>query len=167
MTAASTDMKLRPREHAGTMPPAIGRREWFVLATVLVLGVVLRLLAFSRAAVEHFDEGVYASNVYFGAPDYAYPQQRFFGPPMLPALIEMGMIVGIPPNVSALMPSLLAGCAAIVAVWWFGRCWFGPPAGVAAATLLALSGFHVAFSATALTDVLLGLWLVLAIHAIA
>src|SRR3954453_3594905 len=160
-------MKVQPREHACTTLADVTRPERLVLATVLVVGAALRLLAFSRAAVEHFDEGVYASNVYFGAPDYAYPQQRFFGPPLLPALIETGMIAGLPPNVAALMPSLLAGCATIVAVWWFGRCWFGPQAGVAAATLLALSGFHVAFSATALTDVLLGLWLVLAIHAIA
>ena len=100
------------------------------------------------------------------APEYAYPQQRFYAPPLLPALIEAGMIVGLPPNVAALLPSFLAGCATIVAVWWFGRSWFGPAVGLSAATLVALSDFHIAFSAAALTDVLLGLWLVLAVDAI-
>jgi dolichyl-phosphate-mannose-protein mannosyltransferase len=137
-----------------------------MLAVVLTVGCGLRLVAISRAAIEHFDEGVYASNVFFGPPDYAYPQQRFFGPPLLPALIEGGMIGGLPPNVAGLLPSFIAGCATIVGLWWFGRYWFGPPAGIAAATLLAVSGFHIVFGVTALTDALLGLWLVLAVHAI-
>src|SRR5205823_9522836 len=63
-------------------------------------------------------------------------------------------------------PSFLAGCATIAALWWFGRSWFSPEAGLAAAALLALSDFHIVYSATALTDVLLGLWLVLALDAI-
>ena len=92
-----------------------------------VAGIGLRLAALSRSAVEHFDEGVYASNMYFGAPDYAYPQQRFYAPPLLPALIEAGMIVGLPPNVAALLPSFLAGCGTIVArvVVWPVVVWAG------------------------------------------
>src|SRR6478609_8227318 len=147
--------------------PPFSTRELGLLAAVLLIGVVLRLFAFSHSAVEHFDEGVYASNIYFGPPDYAYPQQRFFGPPLLPALIEAGMIAGLPPNFAALLPSFIAGSVTLVALWWFGRSWFGPEVGLAAAALLALSNFHIAFTTTALTDVLLGLWLVLAIDAIA
>lgn len=138
-----------------------------MLAVVLSVGIASRLVAFSRSAVEHFDEGVYASNIYFPPPDYAYPQQRFFAPPLLPALIEAGMIAGFPPNVAALLPSLLAGCATVAAIWWVGRSWFGPEVGLSAATLVALNDFHVAYSATALTDVLLGLWLILALDAVA
>src|SRR5207249_5587669 len=122
---------------------SISTRELGLLVAILLIGVVFRLLAFSRSAVEHFDEGVYASNIYFGAPDFAYPQQRFFGPPLLPALIEAGMIAGLSPNVAALLPSFLAGCTTIVALWWLGRSWFGPEVGLSAATLLALSDFHV------------------------
>jgi 4-amino-4-deoxy-L-arabinose transferase-like glycosyltransferase len=147
--------------------PRIERREAAVLFAVLLIGIGLRLYALSHSAVEHFDEGVYASNVYFGAPDYAYPQQRFYAPPLLPALIEAGMLAGLPPNLAALLPSLLAGCGTIAALWWFGRSWFSPTVGLAAAALAALSDFHIAYSAAALTDVLLGLWLVLAVDAIA
>ena len=143
------------------------RREALCLAAVLTVGTILRLVVLSRSAVEHFDEGVYASNIYFGPPEYAYPMQRFFGPPLLPALIETGMVAGLPPNLAALLPNFLAGCGTIVALWWFGRSWFGPPVGIAAAALAALSDFHIAYSATALTDVLLGLWLLLAVDALA
>src|SRR5262245_10326488 len=89
-------------------------REWILLGLVLTTGIVLRVAALSRSAVEHFDEGVYASNIYFGPPEYAYPLQRFYAPPLLPALIEAGMIAGLPTNVAALLPSLLAGCATMV-----------------------------------------------------
>lgn len=130
------------------------------------VGVALRIVAVAHSAVEHFDEGVYASNLFFGPPEYAYPLQRFYAPPLLAALIEAGMIARLPPNLAALLPSFLAGCGTIVAVWWFGRSWFGAAAGVSAAALVALSHFHITYSAAALTDVLLGLWLVLAVDAI-
>lgn len=155
------------REPAGAaLAPSVSRSEAFALLAIFAAGIALRVIAVSQSAVEHFDEGVYASNVYFGPPDYAYPQQPFYAPPLLPALIEAGMIAGLAPNVAALLPSLLAGCATIVAVWWFARSWFGPEVGLAGASLSALNDFHIAFSATALTDVLLGLWLVLAVDAI-
>src|SRR2546423_1359882 len=101
-------------------------RELALLSAILLIGIVLRLVAFARSAVEHFDEGVYASNIYFGPPDFAYPQQRFFAPPLLPALIEAGMIAGLPPNVAALLPSFIAGCVTIVALWGLGRPRFSP-----------------------------------------
>lgn len=169
MKRITSDLQKRLAQNASASV-TVSRREWALIGVVLLVAVVLRIIALSRSAVEHFDEGVYASNVYFGPPDYAYPQQRFFGPPLLPALIETcmigGSLVGLPPNCGALLPSFLAGCATIVALWWFGRSWFGPEVGISAATLAALSDFHILYSATALTDVLLGLWLVLAVDAI-
>jgi 4-amino-4-deoxy-L-arabinose transferase-like glycosyltransferase len=152
--------------HSLTTADDITQREIALVAFAFAVGAAVRLFILAHAAVEHFDEGVYASNVYFGPPDYAYPQQRFYAPPFLPALIEAGMIAGLPPNLAALLPGFLAGCGTIVAVWWFGRSWFGPEVGMAGASLAALNDFHLTFSATALTDVLLGLWLVLAVDAI-
>ena len=147
--------------------PSLTRRELLLFLLVLVLGITLRLVAFSRSAVEHFDEGVYASNIYFGPPDFAYPLQRFYAPSLLPALIETGVILGLRPNVAAILPSFLAGCGTIAALWWLGRSWFGPAVGLTAAALVAFSDFHILFSTAALTDELLGLWLVLAVDAIA
>ena len=164
-------MKRLRRQLDSAQPPSlvvagITAREWYLLAFMLTAGVLLRIIALSRAAVEHFDEGVYASNIFFGPPEYAYPLQRFYAPPLLPGLIEVGAMAGLPPNLAALLPSLVAGCVTIAAVWWVGRYWFGPSVGLAAATLAALADFHIAYSAAALTDVLLGLWLLLAVDAI-
>ncbi len=140
------------------------RRELVLFLVVLCAGIGLRAGAVSRSAVEHFDEGVYASNLWFGPPDYAYPMRRLYAPPLLPALIETGMIAGLAPNFAALLPSFLAGCATIAALWWLGRTWFGPVVGLTTAALCALSEFHIDYSAAVLTDVLLGLWLVLAVQ---
>jgi hypothetical protein len=151
--------------HSNSWPQPVTQVELTLLSIVFAAGITLRLIAFSHSAVEHFDEGVYASNLYFGPPDYAYPLQRFYAPPLLPALIEAGMILQLPPNVAAILPSFLAGCATIIALWWFARSWFGPAAGLTAAGLAAFSDFQVLFSSAALTDELLGLWLVLAVDA--
>ncbi len=147
--------------------PPVTRLELALFAAIFLTGVVLRLFALAHSAVEHFDEGIYASNIYFGPPDYAYPLQRFYAPPLLPALIETGMVLQLPPNLAALLPSFLAGCGTIAVLWWFGRSWFGPAAGLSAAALAAFSDFQILFSTAALTDALLGLWLLLAVDAIA
>src|SRR5262245_40455949 len=102
------------------------RRELVILGLLLVACVALGLVALSRSDVEHFDEVVFASNLWFGPPDYAYPLRHLYAPPLLPALIETGMIAGLPPNLAALLPSFVAGSATIVALWWFGRTWFSP-----------------------------------------
>jgi dolichyl-phosphate-mannose-protein mannosyltransferase len=151
-------------------PPSsmrLDRAELMMLAGLLLAGIIFRAVAFGHSAVEHFDEGVYASNIYFGAPEYTYPLQRYYAPPLLPALIEAGMIVGLTPNFAALLPGFIAGCVTILALWWFGRSWFTPEVGLSAAALAALSDFHVGLSAAALTDVLLGLWVLLAVDAAA
>ena len=138
---------------------------------MLLAGIVLRIAAVSRSAVEHFDEGVYASNIFFPPPEYAYPMQRFFAPPLVPALIEAswrrGCSLACPRISRPSCPAWLPAGPQSRALWWFGRSWFGPRAGLAVATLCALSPFHIAYSATALTDILLGLWLVLAVDAAA
>jgi 4-amino-4-deoxy-L-arabinose transferase-like glycosyltransferase len=145
----------------------ITRLEAVLLAVIIAAGTTLRLIALAGSGVEHFDEGVYASNLWCHDLGGAYPDRRFYAPPLLPALIETGMLAGLPPSLAAMLPAFLAGCGTIVALWWFGRSWFGPSVGLAAATLAALSQFHIAYSAAALTDVLLGLWLILAVDAIA
>jgi hypothetical protein len=160
-----------PAEGSWSLISGLAERELVLIAVVFVVGAALRLVALSRSAVEHFDEGVYASNVYFPPPEYAYPAQRFYAPPLVPVLIETsmtaGLIIGMPANMAALLPGVVAGCATIVALWFVGRAWFSPRAGLAAAALAAISPFHIVYSAAALTDVWLGLWLLLAVDAAA
>lgn len=116
-------------------------------------------------AVEHFDEGVYASNIFFGPEDgFRYPSQHLFAPPLLPWLIEWVFTFFGPSNLGAMLVSLVAGSLTVPLVWWVGRSWFGQTAGLAAATLCAFSDVHILFSRTALTDVLLCFWLLLAVY---
>ncbi len=138
---------------------SIGRTERIVLAIILLVGVGLRLADLSRSAVEHFDEAVYASNLLFGPESgYEWPGRQFFAPPLLPLVIEWLDIAGLVlfgslPVWWPLVPAWLCGVATIPSLWWIGRQWFGPAAGLLAAGIIALSGIHSAYGATALTDV--------------
>lgn len=139
--------------------PAVARAEAIVIAALLILAAVLRLWAPERMTVEHFDEGVYASNLWFEAEaGYQYPNRPLYAPPLLPFLIEWSVIALGPEGMAPMAPSLLAGWAAVALVWWTGRQWFGPVAGVASAALAATSEVHLLYSRAALTDVLLCFW---------
>ncbi len=62
---------------------------WAIAVTLL--GFVLRISTASNSAVEHFDEGVYASNLFMG-PDtgYRFPNQHLYAPPLHSTMIEWG-----------------------------------------------------------------------------
>ena len=115
-------------------------------------------------AIEHFDEGVYASNLLFPDQGFRYPDRHLYAPSLVPALIEWSIIAFGDKGIAPMLPSLLFGTLTIPLIWWVGRQWFGPLAGLAAATLLSLSDFHIAFSRSALTDVPLCFWLLLAVY---
>jgi len=141
---------------------------------LLVLGCGMRLAFPSRMAVEHFDEGVYASNIWFGPElGYQYPMRHLYAPPLLPTLVEWSIIAEqmskttrTPPSSWAVMaPSLLAGCLTLAAAWWMAREWFGRDAGVATLALASLSDFHALYSRAVLTDVLLCFFLLAALWA--
>ncbi|MEK6262495.1 MAG: glycosyltransferase family 39 protein [Planctomycetota bacterium] len=147
-----------------TAPPnaterAISRTEWLWLLGAVLFGAILRLGFPGRMAIEHFDEGVYASNFWFEVEQGGeYPARHLYAPPLLPMAIEWTMIVaslgGIKPTgFIPMIPSLMAGLATIPSMWWVGRRWFGPSAGIVAAWLVAASDFHASYSRAALTDV--------------
>jgi 4-amino-4-deoxy-L-arabinose transferase-like glycosyltransferase len=153
-----------------TSPAAVSATEWAWLAAAVVAGAVLRLAFPGRMAVEHFDEGVYASNVLFGAESsFQYPGREFFAPPLLPTVIEWlhigWSLTGLtPPGWLPMVPALVCGMATIPSLWWIARRWFSPHAGVAAAWLIALCEFHAFYSRTALTDVPLTFCLMWAVY---
>ncbi|MFN0050802.1 MAG: ArnT family glycosyltransferase, partial [Planctomycetales bacterium] len=150
--------------------PSAARPTRLELGLVLALflaGGGLRCAYPERMAVEHFDEGVYASNHWFGpTDDFRYPSQHLYAPPLLPSLIDWIFTLWGPSDLAAMVPSLVAGCLTVPLMWWIGRSWFSPVAGLAAATIAAFSDPHIAFSRTALTDVMLCFWLLLAVHCI-
>ncbi len=160
--------KQSPSESVTTPPPiAMSRSELLLLFGVLVFGAALRWAYPHRMAVEHFDEGVYASNVWFDATsDHRYPMQHLYAPPLLPGLVEWAVLLFGPNAPMPMAVNLIAGCATIVLMWLMGRRWFGPAAGMTAATLCAFSDVDVIYSRTVLTDPLLCLWLSAAVFCI-
>lgn len=146
---------------------SVARWEWLVLGGLLLVAVGCRLAFPGRLAVEHFDEGVYASNIWFGdSREGAYPSQHLYAPPLLPALIEWGYVFFGPSNAGAMWPNQVAGALSVLVLWWLGRSWFGPVAGLVAAALCATNEVSILLSRSALTDSLLGLWWLAALWAL-
>ena len=158
---AQSDSYLVPNSEEIRSPisEAFSRNEALWLVGAIVFGIAVRIAFPGRMAVEHFDEGVYASNFWFGsAPGETYPMQHLYAPPLLPFAIEWTMIIaslcGIKPTgFVPMIPSLLMGIATIPSIWWIGRRWFGATAGLSMAWLVATSDFHACYSRAALTDV--------------
>ena len=143
------------------MTTPTSKTEWKLILLILILGVVVRFVNLSHSAVEHFDEGVYTSNIMFETG--AYPARHLYAPPLFPFLVEISQLFLQSTTIGSLLVSLLAGCGTIVLIWQVGRRWFGPECGIAAATLAAFSDFHILYSRMVLTDVLLCFWLLLAV----
>lgn len=149
----------------GTLALNITRTELGLILAITVAGFAARFANLSDVAVEHFDEGVYASNLWFPSHDYAYPDRHLYAPPLVPSLIEWSMIFSSG-RTTPLLPGVILGSLTVPLLWWVTRRWFGSAAAVAAASLLALNDFHITMSRSALTDVpmvfflLLSVWLI-------
>jgi 4-amino-4-deoxy-L-arabinose transferase-like glycosyltransferase len=141
------------------------RVECVLLAAIILAAVALRLAYPSLIAVEHFDEGVYASNYWFDEEDdHRYPDSHLYAPPLLPSLAELSILVfGVSP-LGCVLVSVAAGVFTVGLIWWVARQWFGTAAAIAATTLAALSDVHLVYSRTLLTDPLLCFWMLLAVY---
>lgn len=148
----------------GSREHPITRYELWAIVAITLLGAAVRFAFPSAMAVEHFDEGVYASNLLFPDQGYRYPDRHLYAPSLVPALIEWSIIFFGDKGVAPMLPALILGTLTIPLIWWVGRQWFGSLVGIAAAMLLSLSDFHIAFSRSALTDVPLCFWLLLAVY---
>ncbi|MBC7817746.1 MAG: glycosyltransferase family 39 protein [Planctomycetaceae bacterium] len=157
---------MNPFGHPASDPreQPISRYELWAVVAITLLGAAVRFAFPSAMAIEHFDEGVYASNLLFPDQGNEYPDRHLYAPSLVPALIEWSIILFGDKGIAPMLPSLLFGTLTIPLIWWVGRQWFGPLSGIAAATLLSLSDFHIAFSRSALTDVPLCFWLLLAVY---
>lgn len=148
-------------------PTPFTRLEIIAVVVVFLLGCFFRCLFLSETAIEHFDEGVYASNLWFSPEQGAeYPGRYFYAPPFLPFLIEWSMIFLGSSAWGTFLPSLLFGILTVPLIWWVARNWFGPAAGLVAMSLASFSDLHLVYSRTALTDVALGFFLVLSVYLI-
>ncbi len=138
--------------------------EYLLLAAIVTAGVLLRIASPDHEAVDHFDEGVYASVLWLDPlTGSAWPSREFFGPPGLPLLIELCALLPVSRSLVPFLPAMLAGSVFPIVVWWFNRQWFGMAAGLIGAGIVAGSDLHVLFSRMAMTDVPALLLMLLAI----
>lgn len=143
--------------------PPVVPAEWWLVGTLVLTSILLRCWQLGHMAVEHFDEGVYASNLYC-PPENAYPFRHLYAPPLLPALLEWSLILSGGAAGSVMTVNVVAGCLMVPSIWWVGRQWFGPVAGLASAALATFSELHILYSRTALTDALLCFWLLWGVY---
>ncbi len=141
-------------------------QEWSLLGLILLAGFGLRAVHAERMAVEHFDEGVYASNFYCqppGLPEEIFPRQHLYAPPLWPWILEWVLVFSGGNAHAVMWSNVVLGTVMILAVWLVAKSWCGPSGGLTAATLCACSDVHLFFSRTALTDVLLCLFMTLGV----
>lgn len=144
----------------------VSRLELTLILAITFTGLAARFAIPGDLAVEHFDEGVYASNLWFPDDGYQYPDRFLYAPPLLPSLVEWSMIICGPQSWAPFLPALVLGTLTVPLAWWSVRRWTNPAVGVAAAALLALNDFHIVMSRSVLTDapmvffLLFAVWLI-------
>ncbi len=129
-----------------------------------LIGGLFRFTSFGKLGLAHFDEGIYAlGGLWPFAPEGLASLKAviYYAPPGYPILVGLVYFALGICDWAAILVSLGCGVATIPVVAWLGRRMFGAEAGVAGASLAALSMPHIAFSRKALTDVpFLLAWLV-------
>lgn len=142
--------------------PAQRHFDWR-LWTLLGVAFLLRAWHPGNMAVEHFDEGVYASNFFSAHLDFRYPNSHLYAPPLFPAILEWTLILtGGAPH-SVMWVNVFMGTAMVAAIWWFTRLISNDTAAFAAGTLAALNDFFIQYSRTALTDTPVTCFIILAV----
>jgi 4-amino-4-deoxy-L-arabinose transferase-like glycosyltransferase len=149
----------------------ISRIELLLLTVLFLTGFVLRVWNLSSVGLDHFDEGAYVFSA-LGLtdpqqPHRLYPNQIRFSPPLYFSLVGLAYkVFGHPSDMAAFLVNVIFGTLTILVVWWLGRSWFNPPAGIAAASLLAFNEFHISLSRSALTDITFAFFFFLSLGAI-
>jgi hypothetical protein len=127
---------------------------------ILLVGIWLRLANQSQIAVEHFDEGVYASNLFFSVKSGgAYPMQAMYAPPLFPALVETTTLNGGQNWWGIFGVNIFCSVATNCFTWMIGRNWISKPAGLLAAGWVATNDMQIGLATSALTEPLMGLLL--------
>lgn len=142
------------------LQPVVPQNPWRRRVGLLLFVIALLKLGMaSTAVVEHFDEGVYASNYWFSPLEGGtYPARWFYAPPMLAWVIEQMFLIAGPSNFTAILPSAFCGLMTVLLSAIAAKRWSTTIAGWVAVALGMLSGYQTTFAQTALTDVPLGMW---------
>lgn len=144
-----------PGMDTDAMPRRLGRETVWVIAMTM-LGAGVRLKGLGTLGLDHFDEGIYAQAASWvfaeGGLRALDPALIPYAPPGFPFLVGLSyQLVGVS-EAAVILVSSLTGVLTIPVLAWLARRTFGQGAGAATAALVALSGPHVLFSRTGLTD---------------
>ncbi|MEO2012785.1 MAG: glycosyltransferase family 39 protein [Fuerstiella sp.] len=140
------------------------KQELLLVGMALLLGVAFRGLHTDQLAIEHFDEGIYASSAWYDSEaGQPWPMRHLYAPPLLPKTIQVLSAIPGLSSVAPFLPSMLLGSLTILLLWWLGRCMFGQSAGLLLVYVVGLSDFHILFSRMAMTDVPVLFWTSLAV----
>lgn len=156
-----------------------------LLTALLLAAFLLRAWSPRHMAIEHFDEGVYASNLFSDHLDYSYPDREFYAPPLLPAVFEWVLILCNGNPHAVMWVNVVLGTALVAAVYWTTRQLLADSfasqkegqdddlmnerlrnrAALAAAALVAFNDLFIQYSRAALTDIPVCLGMTLAVGA--
>ncbi|SFI75485.1 phospholipid carrier-dependent glycosyltransferase [Planctomicrobium piriforme] len=93
-------------------------RDSITLLVLLAVAFALRAWNAAHMSVEHFDEGVYAANLFSNG---RYPFRELYAPPLLPAVLEWTLIFSATALQSVMWVNVVLGTALVAAVWWTTR----------------------------------------------
>lgn len=139
------------------------QNEAVLLMVILFAAFFVRTWQAGHVSVEHFDEGVYASNYVSSHLDFRYPDRHLYAPPFLPAVLEWILILSGGTAHAVIWCNLVTGTLLVAAIWWITRIIGGQLAALSAASLVAFSDYFIQYSRAVLTDTPLTLFLVLAV----
>ncbi|QDT34521.1 glycosyltransferase family 39 protein [Thalassoglobus polymorphus] len=128
-----------------------------------MIAFALRASAPDHLSIEHFDEGVYASNYFSSHLDFRYPDRHLYAPPLFPAILEWALIFSGGNPQAVMFVNVILGTALVAAIWWLTKLIAGDAAAIAAASLATFSDFLIQYSRAALTDTPVCLFMVLAV----
>jgi len=135
-------------------PNSLHRKgELILLPGIVLAGFLLRVIGLQPFAITHWDEGALWSGAQwflsFGAAgDY----MSRYSPPLPPLLFALSARVFGSGFQGAIWISATVGTASIVLIYWLGKDLLSSAAGIAAASMLALSGLNVMYSRSLLTE---------------
>ena len=136
------------------------KRNWpAIVEAVLIgglfcVGVLMRLHRLEFETVEHFDEGIYSSVLWYDALfGEKWPGRDFFAPAGLPLLIELGALIPGAARLAPFFPGLVFGALSPLLFWWVARAWFGRCSGLFVLAIVAGCEYHVIYTRMGLTDV--------------
>ncbi|MDB4439891.1 glycosyltransferase family 39 protein [Planctomicrobium sp.] len=144
------------------LPPSSPMIPKLLLGLLLVTAFALRAWQLQHISVEHFDEGVYASNFYASHLDFRYPDQHLYAPPLFPAILEWVLILTGNPH-AVVWVNIVLGTALVAAIWWLTKLIAGKEAALAAAAVATFNDFLIQYSRAVLTDTPVCLFMVLAV----